>query len=273
MKKVLGCIRRADERYSMIQEGDRVCVGVSGGKDSLLLLRGLGLYRRFARVNFEVMGIMLDLGLKQQDTEAIRRYAEGIEVPFEVLHTDIGQVVFSDRKEKNPCALCATLRRGALNNAARERGCNKVALGHNREDVLETFLMSLFYEGRINTFDPVTRLERAGVTMIRPMIFLPEKYALGLSRHMELPVLPANCTVAGHTKREEAKQLLYQLASVVPDIEEKMLHAIIHTENYGLWDKMTLPAGFRHMETEFGGRVVPSHLKDEEIAPLSSKKF
>ena len=273
MKRVLGCIRRADERYRMIQDGDRVMVGVSGGKDSLLLMQGLGLYRKFARTSFEVQAVMLDLGLKEQDTSGISAMAERIGVPFEVIHTDIGKVVFDMREERSPCALCATLRRGALNNAARDRGCNKVALGHNREDVLETFLMSLLYEGRVNTFAPVTRLDRAGVTMIRPMIFLPQKYAKGLAQKMGLPVLPANCDVAGNTKREEAKELIRYLATIVPDVEEKMMHAIIHTETYGLWDDMKLPLGFRLEKTPAGGRVIPEDAGDGTIPPLPSGKF
>ena len=168
MKRVLGCVRRADERFNMIQDGDKICVGVSGGKDSLLLMYALKLYQNFSKHKFDVCGIMLDLGLEEQDTSSVCTYAERIGVPFEVLKTDIGDVVFNIRKETHPCALCAKLRRGALNSAAVERGCNLVALGHNREDVLETFFMSLLYESRLNTFGPVTYLGRKDVTIIRP---------------------------------------------------------------------------------------------------------
>lgn len=256
MKRVLGSIRRADERYRMIEDGDRVCIGVSGGKDSLLLMEAMKLYQRFCYTRFDVCAVMLDLGLRQQDTSAIEAYAARIGMDFTVIHTDIGKVVFEYRQERSPCALCAKLRRGALNTAAVERGCNKVALGHNREDVLETLFMSMMYEGRINTFAPVTHLSRRNVTVIRPLIFLPEKYALSVARQRELPILPPNCDIAGQTKREEARQLLQHLATLVPDIEQKLLHALIHTETYGLWDRMKLPPGLYAAETPNGGKVL-----------------
>lgn len=256
MKRVLGSIRRVDERYRMIEDGDRVCIGVSGGKDSLLLMEAMKLYQRFCYTRFDVCAVMLDLGLRQQDTSAIEAYAARIGMDFTVIHTDIGKVVFEYRQERSPCALCAKLRRGALNTAAVERGCNKVALGHNREDVLETLFMSMMYEGRINTFAPVTHLSRRNVTVIRPLIFLPEKYALSVARQRELPILPPNCDIAGQTKREEARQLLQHLATLVPDIEQKLLHALIHTETYGLWDRMKLPPGLYAAETPDGGKVL-----------------
>ena len=256
MKRVLGSIRRADERYRMIEDGDRVCIGVSGGKDSLLLMEAMKLYQRFCYTRFDVCAVMLDLGIRQQDTAAIEAYAARIGMDFTVIHTDIGKVVFEYRQERSPCALCAKLRRGALNTAAVERGCNKVALGHNREDVLETLFMSMLYEGRINTFAPVTHLSRRNVTVIRPLIFLPEKYALSVARQRELPILPPNCDIAGQTKREEARQLLQHLATLVPDIEQKLLHALIHTETYGLWDRMKLPPGLYAAETPNGGKVL-----------------
>ena len=144
MKRVLGCIRRADERYHMIRPGDKICVGVSGGKDSLLLLYGLKLYQKFCRTPFELCGVMLDLGISGDDFTPVSEFAAAIGVPFDLIKTDIGEVVFNARKESHPCALCSKLRRGALNDAARARGCNLVALGHNRDDVIETFFLSLF---------------------------------------------------------------------------------------------------------------------------------
>lgn len=272
MKRVLGSIRRADERYRMIEDGDRVCIGVSGGKDSLLLMEAMKLYQRFCYTRFDVCAVMLDLGLRQQDTSAIEAYAARIGMDFTVIHTDIGKVVFEYRQERSPCALCAKLRRGALNTAAVERGCNKVALGHNREDVLETLFMSMMYEGRINTFAPVTHLSRRNVTVIRPLIFLPEKYALSVARQRELPILPPNCDIAGQTKREEARQLLQHLATLVPDIEQKLLHALIHTETYGLWDRMKLPPGLYAAETPDGGKVLQRQENSQTvcIAPGAS---
>ena len=240
MKRVLGSIRRADERYHLFEDGDKVCIGVSGGKDSLLLMDALQLYKRFSKTRFEVCAVSLDLGIVEQDWSAVTAFAERIGMDYSLIKTDIGDVVFNIRQEKSPCALCAKLRRGALNNAARARGCNKVALGHNREDVTETFFMSLLYEGRVNTFAPVTYLSRSDVTVIRPLVFLPEKYALSVARQRELPVQKANCPAAGHTKREEAKDLIRYLATLVPDVEEKLIHAIANTEKYGLWDRMRL---------------------------------
>ena len=246
MKRVLGSIRRADERYHMIEDGDKICIGVSGGKDSLLLMEAMKLYQRFSYTKFEVIAVMLDLGLKQQDVSRIQAFAERIGIDFEVVYTDIGKVVFEYRDERSPCALCAKLRRGALNNYAVDHGCNKVALGHNRDDVMQTFFMSMLYEGRISTFAPVTYLSRKDVTVIRPLVFLPEKHALSIARAHELPILPPNCDIAGHTKREEAKNLVKHITKLVPDFEEKFMHALSTTETYGLWDRLRLKGDESH---------------------------
>lgn len=241
MKQVLGCIRRADERYNMIREGDSICVGVSGGKDSLLLLKGLKLYQMFSKRKYQVQGIMLDLGLVKQDTSEVEAFAKSIGVPFKVIKTDIGDVVFNIRKEKHSCALCAKLRRGALNNAAVEAGCNLVALGHNREDVLETFFLSMLFESRLNTFGPVTYLGRKDVTVIRPLVFLPETSAYGTARRLGLPVLQPNCPVAGKTKREEMKKVIAHMRNYVPNADERIMNAIADTHKYGMWDRLRLP--------------------------------
>ncbi len=241
MKQVLGCIRRADEKYGMIQDGDRICVGVSGGKDSLLLMYGLKLYQMFSKKKYELCAVMLDLGIVEQDTSGIEAFAREHDIDFEVKKTDIGDVVFNIRNEKSPCAMCAKMRRGALNDIAVAKGCNLVALGHNREDVLETFLLSLFYEARLNTFAPITYLGRTGVTVIRPLVFYPEKDAINAARRLELPVIPANCPVAGSTKREDMKNLLQDFRRIVPDVETRLMKAIADTHKYGMWDRMKLP--------------------------------
>jgi len=241
LKQVLGAIRKADERYHMIRPGDKICVGVSGGKDSMLLMYGLSLYQKFCKAPFELQAVMLDLGLSKENTEAVEAFAKKIGVPLDIQKTHIGEIVFDIRKEKNPCALCATLRRGALNNAAVEHGCNLVALGHNREDVLETFLLSLFYESRLNTFGPVTYLDRKGVTLIRPFVFLPERYILSVVNRLEIPTLKACCTAAGNTKREEMKKLLESFSEIFPDVENRMMRAISDTDSYGMWDRLRLP--------------------------------
>ncbi len=241
MKQVLGCIRRADEKYGMIRDGDKICVGVSGGKDSLLLMYGLKLYQLFSKKKYDICAVMLDLGLVEQDTAPISAFAERIGVDFEVRKTDIGDVVFNIRKDNSPCAMCAKMRRGALNDIAVSKGCNLVALGHNREDVLETFLLSLFYEARLNTFAPVTYLGRAGVTVIRPLVFFPEKSAIAAAKRLELPVIKPNCPVAGKTKREDMRILLQEFRHIVPDVETKLMKAIVDTHKYGMWDRMKLP--------------------------------
>lgn len=232
----------------MIQNGDRICIGVSGGKDSLLLMEAMKLYQKFSYTKFEAIAVMLDLGLKNQDTSGVEALAAHVGIEFSVVKTDIGKVVFEYRNERSPCALCAKLRRGALNTFAVEHGCNKVALGHNREDVIETFLMSLLYEGRINTFAPITHLSRRSITVIRPLIFLPERHALAVARQRNLPILPPHCDISGHTKREEAKQLIAHICTLVPDFEEKFMHALCTTETYGLWDHLRLPPDNRPLD-------------------------
>ena len=241
MKQVLGCIRRADEKYDLIHDGDNICVGVSGGKDSLLLMYGLKLYQMFSKKKYGLCAVMLDLGIVEQDTSGIEAFAREHDIDFEVRPTDIGDVVFNIRKEKNPCAMCAKMRRGALNDIAVSKGCNIVALGHNREDVLETFLLSLFFEARLNTFAPVTYLGRTGITVIRPLVFFPEKDAVAAARRLNLPVIPANCPVAGSTKREDMRLLLRDFRKIVPDVEKRLMKAIVDTHKYGMWDRMKLP--------------------------------
>lgn len=237
MKTVLCCIRRADQDFEMIRDGDSIAAGVSGGKDSLLLLYALSLYRRFSHKNFTLKALMLTMGLEPFDTAPVQALCETLEVPLVIRHTDIGKIVIEERKEKNPCALCAKMRRGALNNLAVAEGCNKVALGHHREDVLETFLMSLFYEGRLHTFHPVTWLSRSRVTVIRPMVYLPEKHIIHTARKLSLPVTKNPCPADGHTARQEAKDLLKTLSREHPNLKTLMLSALQNKEQYGLWDQ------------------------------------
>ena len=241
LQRLLSLIRQAVDQYEMIEEGDHIAIGISGGKDSLLLLYGLKLYQKFCRTPFELCGVMLDLGISGDDFTPVSEFAAAIGVPFDLIKTDIGEVVFNVRKESHPCALCSKLRRGALNDAARARGCNLVALGHNRDDVIETFFLSLFYESRLNTFGPVTYLGRKDVTVIRPMIFLPEKQALSIAKRLELPIRKPNCTVAGNTKREEMKRLIQYFTTIVPNPEERIMNAIADTHKYGMWDRLRLP--------------------------------
>ena len=234
---VLGCIRRADQDFDLIQAGDRIAVGVSGGKDSLLLAYALSLYKRFSGKDFALEALMLTLGFSPYDTGGVEVFLRELGVPLLIRETDIGKIVFEKRKEKNPCALCARMRRGALNRMARERGCNKLALGHHREDVLETLLMSLFYEGRLHTFHPATYLSRSKLTVIRPMVYLPEKHIIHMARVLPLPVLQNPCPASGHTARQEAKDLLSTLSKKHRNIKALMLSALQNTGQYGLWDQ------------------------------------
>ncbi len=220
----------------MIEDGDRVAVGVSGGKDSLLLLYALSLYRRFSKTKYELRAFTLSMG-EPFDTSGIARLCAQLDVPYTVKKTDIFQVLFDIRKEKNPCSLCAKMRRGALNDLCREYGCNKLALGHHRDDVLETLVLSLLHEGRIHTFHPKTYLDRTGITVIRPMVYLPEKHVIHMQKALDLPVVKNPCPADGSTEREEAKALLDELCKKYPNARELMLSALRNTAQYGLWDK------------------------------------
>lgn len=237
MKQVLGAIRRADQDFHMIQPGDRIAVGVSGGKDSLLLLYAMALYRRFSPNPFELTALTVTMGLEPFDLSGVRTLCERLEVPYVVRETEIGRVVFEQRREKNPCALCAKMRRGALAAACTELGLNKVALGHHRDDALETLLMSALFEGRIHTFHPVTRLERSGVTQIRPMVYVSEKQVIHLQRKLVLPVVKSPCPANGETRRAEMKELLDALCRRYPNAREQLLSALMNQEQYGLWNR------------------------------------
>lgn len=237
MKKVLGCIRRACEDFHLIEDGDIVAVGVSGGKDSLLLLYALSLYRKFAPQRFELKGLTLTMGLEPFDTSKVAALCEKLGVEYIVRPTEIGRIIFEERHEKNPCSLCAKMRRGALNDLAKECGCNKVALGHHRDDALETLLLCLLHEGRIHTFHPKSYLSKADLTVIRPMVYLPEKHIIHVAREMQLPIIPSPCPVNGATEREEMKYLLDSLCKLYPNAREMMLSALQNEAQYGLWNK------------------------------------
>ena len=237
MKVTLGCLRKADKDFQMIKDGDRIAVGVSGGKDSLLLLYALSLYRKFSHTNYSLRAFTISMGMEGFDASGIQEFCESLDISFTLKETDIAEILFDKRKEKNPCSLCAKMRRAILNDLCNEYNCNKLALGHHREDALETLMMSLLYEGRLHTFHPVTYLSRANITAIRPLVYLPEKHVIHLAKTLNLPVLHNPCPANGHTKRQEMKELLADLAERYPNAPEMMLGALQNDSQYGLWDK------------------------------------
>lgn len=237
MKTTLGCLRKADTDFHLIEPGDRVAVGVSGGKDSLLLLHALSLYRKFSHKDFALMAFTVSMGLEPFDLSGIHRLCQELDIPYVVKQTEIGDIIFNKRKEKNPCALCAKMRRGALNDMCREYGCNKLALGHHRDDAIETLLMSLFYEGRFHTFHPKTYLSRTGITAIRPLCYLPEYHVKHMVQELNLPVVKSPCPANGETKRQEMKELMQALRKRYPDAPDRFLHALQSDKQYDLWQK------------------------------------
>ena len=225
MQKLIGLVRRCVEDYNMIEPGDRIAVGVSGGKDSLALLVFLAELRRYHSAPFTLEAITVDLGFGM-DYSAIEDLCKRLDVPFTLVPTQISQVIFDHRKESNPCSLCAKMRRGALNQAIADRGLNKLALGHHYDDAVETFVMNLLFEGRIGCFQPVTDLDRMGVVQIRPMLYLHEKTVDNFVRKMDLPVLENRCPVDKSTKREEVKQLVFDLSKQYPDLKDRIFGAM-----------------------------------------------
>ena len=225
MQKLIGLVRRCVEDYKMIGSGDRIAVGVSGGKDSLALLVFLAELRKYHSQPFTVEAITVDLGFGM-DYSAIAELCESLDVPYTVVPTQISQVIFEHRRESNPCSLCAKMRRGALNQALLDRGLNKLALGHHYDDAVETFVMNLLFEGRIGCFQPVTNLDRMGVIQIRPMLYLHEKTVDHFVARQGLPVLENRCPVDKVTKREEVKKLVYDLSTTYPDLKERIFGAM-----------------------------------------------
>ena len=225
MQRLMGLVRRCVDDYDMIKAGDRVAVGVSGGKDSLVLLVLLAGLKKYFNKPFELEAITIDMGLGM-DYSGIQALCDQWEVPYTVVKTEIGPIIFDHRKEKNPCSMCSKMRRGALNQAILDKGFNVLALGHHYDDAVETFMMSLIYEGRISCFQPVTNLDRTGVIQIRPMLYIHEKTVDNFAKRMELPVIENRCPVDKHTKREEIKDLVYNLSASYPDLRERIFGAM-----------------------------------------------
>ncbi|SHH19900.1 ATP-binding protein [Tepidibacter thalassicus] len=237
MKKILGCIRRACEDYNMIQDGDKIAVGFSGGKDSITLIYALKLYQRFSPQKFELEAITVDPGFKNMDLENAKSFLKKLEIPYTIVKTQIAQIVFDERKESNPCSLCSRMRRGAMHDMAKERGINKIALGHHLDDGISTLFLSMFYEGRINTFKPVTYLDRKDITTIRPMIYIPESTIITAVKKHNLPVLKSPCPVDKRTKREFANEIVKDFSHKIPDFRKRMLSCLQNKEQVQLWFK------------------------------------
>ena len=221
-----GLVRRCVEDYDMIAPGDTVAVGVSGGKDSLVLLLALNELRRYYPKPFSLEAITVELGFEGMDFTPVAELCAKLDVPYQIKKTEIGPIIFEYRHEKNPCSMCAKMRRGALNDVLLELGCNKIALGHHFDDAVETFLMSLLYEGRISCFEPVTYLSRTGITQIRPMLYVGEQAITHFAEKYELPVVHNVCPADKHTKRQEVKELIVSLQAQYPDLKSKIFGAM-----------------------------------------------
>ncbi len=238
MRRILSHTRAAIDDYKMIADGDRIAVGISGGKDSLMLLKALCELRRFYSADFQVVAITLDMRFNNQDGDfsEIQKMCDEYGVEYIVKPTDLYEIIFNIRKEPNPCSLCARMRRGILHEAAKEAGCNKIALGHHLDDAAETFLMNLLVESRIGCFAPVTYLSRRDLTMIRPLLYVREREVTAAAERLNLPVVKSGCPANENTKREEIKQLINELSARYGDVPERIIGAM-QRGGIDRWDK------------------------------------
>lgn len=236
MQQLLGRVRRCIEDYRMIEAGDRIAVGVSGGKDSLVTLLALARLRRFLPTPFTLEAITLEMGMPEMDYAPVAQLCEELEVPYTRISVPVYEILFEERKEKNPCSLCAKLRRGSLNTALTERGISKIALGHHYDDAVETLMMNLLFEGRIGCFQPVTFLDRTGVTQIRPLLYCHEDEIQRIANREKLPIVHNTCPIDGHSRRQEVKELLASMEKTYPDLKQKIFGAMQRYPLYGWRD-------------------------------------
>ena len=227
LQRLLSLVRQAIDQYHMIEEGDHIAIGISGGKDSLTLLWGLACLQRFYPKQFSLSAITVDMGIDTMDLEPIKALCQEFQVSYEIVPTEIGKILFDIRKETNPCSLCAKLRKGALNQKALEMGCNKIAYAHHKDDLIETAMMSLLYEGRFYAFSPVTHLDRTDLTVIRPLMFVSEADVKGFRNKYQLPVCKNPCPMDGHTRREYVKNLIHTLNMENPGVKDRLFRAVI----------------------------------------------
>lgn len=226
LQKLLSRMRKAITDYNMISDGDKIAIGVSGGKDSLVLLYCMKELQRFMPQKFDLIAVTLSLGNEGFDTARLIKFYRQLEIEYHIEDTNIAKIVFDIRSEKNPCSLCSNLKRGAIYSAAKSLGCNKAAFGHHKDDVIETLMLSLFYEGRINTFSPVTYLDRTDITLIRPMIYMEEKMIQTFAQIEGITPVPSGCRVDGETKRQQVKELILNLSKENRHIKEYLFGAI-----------------------------------------------
>lgn len=235
MKRILGLTRKCVERYELINDGDKIGVGVSGGKDSMTLLYALKQYQNFSKAKYELEAFTIDLGYEDFDTKPIEDFCNRIQVPLNIKKTDIKEIVFDIRKEKNPCSLCAKLRRGAIHNSIKERGFNKLALGHHSDDAIDTFFLSLFYEGRMYTLPTSSYLDRKDITVIRPFLYVEEKDIISAVNRHNIPISKNPCEIDKKTKREEIHLLLNGIYKEIPSSREKVFTALKNINPDNFW--------------------------------------
>ena len=226
MQRILSHMRKAIEEYKMIEEGDKIAVCLSGGKDSISMLHALKALQRFYPKKFELIAISIHPGFDFFDTEFLQKICDDLEIPLFIEKSNAKEIVFDIRKEKNPCSLCANLRRGIINSIAIRENCNKIALGHNQDDVLETFLLNLFYTGSIHTFSPISYMDRSQITLIRPLVYTPEKEIRSFIRRNDFEVMSKVCPMDGTSKREDMKQLIFTLTKNIPMLRANLFGAI-----------------------------------------------
>lgn len=239
LQRLLSLTRQAIDDYAMIEEGDRIAIGISGGKDSLTLLYALANLQRFYPKHFELEAISVNLGFESIDYSEVKELCNSLDVNLTVVTTEIYDIIFNQRKESNPCSLCAKMRKGALNQACLSLKCNKVAYAHHKDDFIETLLMSLLYEGQLYCFPPVTHFEDTGISVIRPMMYVNEADVIGFKNANKLPVITNPCPADGFTKREYVKNLIRQINHENPGVKDRMFHAVV-TGNFKDWPEKNI---------------------------------
>ena len=235
MQRILSYMRKAIEDYNMIEEGDKIAICLSGGKDSITMLHGFKALQRFYPKKFDIIAISIHPGFEFFDTDLLQNICDKLEVPLFIEKSNIKEIVFDIRNEKNPCSLCANLRRGIINSVAIREGCNKIALGHNKDDVIETFMLNLLYTGSVHTFAPVSYMDRTKITVIRPLIYAKEKDTKRFIKQNNIQVMPKACPMDGYSKREDMKNYIYNLRKDIPKVEANLFGAIIR--NLSGWKK------------------------------------